>query len=248
MTVTAHARAQVNASLPIVADLQPDDLDPWRRRDAYPAPYTCDRNGRWPHEEGCQAALWARACSDCGDTFARFLALLRTDGAMAPWEASVSTRVLHYIWEKPGYRRPDHWSGTLFGADGCAVDRWEWLCAPLRPEDAIWHRIPHGEEDAFVAALDGLRWEGMGRKGERPDQAPIGKGAERERIVKAAVKLRDRWKDWKGTPWRVVANARAESYRAWEREWPARRAGEPLTFVKPAPARLFSQFERRQLV
>lgn len=179
-----------------------------------------------------QARRWARACADAGDDFERFQRLLESDYCLDAWLEKTPVGRLQAIWAAPAYRTPEHWRETLLGVDGCAVARWRWLCSPLRDEDAIWHDIPNGEEAAYCAALDGLRWEHV-RNGPRPDAAPLGRGAERERIVRAAARLRDHWPDWRGTPWRVVANARAESYAAWKREWPKRRAGERLTFEPP---------------
>jgi hypothetical protein len=188
----------------------------------------------WEVDAIMQAHRWARACSDFGDDFDRFLRLLKTDYCLDEWLAKTPRDKLRAIWATAPYRRPRTWQGTIVGVDGCALKRWRWLCSSLRCEDAIWHRIPNGEEAAYCVALDWLRWEGTGRKGDKPDPRVIGERAEQLRIVHAAADLRDRWKDWRGSPWRVVADARRVSFEAWEREWPRRRAGEGLTFKPPS--------------
>lgn len=248
MRGTPHAEASVNAPPQII--IGPPIGDDWFLGAGYPWPIGGDSapvfkvvNGRerwvwveqsaWEVDAQLQVRRWARACADVADDFKRFQRLLKTDYCLDAWLEKTPVRRLRAIWAAPAYRRPEHWSLTRLGIDGCATARWRWLCSPLRREDAIWHEIPNGEEAAYVAALDLLRWDGMRQKGDKPDLRPLGDGAERKRIVCAAADLRDQWEDWSGRPWHTVAHARRESFAAWEREWPRHRAGERLTFEPP---------------
>lgn len=203
-----------------------------------PPRFSPDRNGVMPRTEAAHAALWARCCADHADDFPRFLRLLRADYGLADWVDAQSRRALRAIWAKPQYRRPAHWAFTLRGVDGCAADRWDWLCAPLSEGQRAFHAIPDGFEAEYCEAFELLRFQSM--RGRHPDMVrPKGKArlpkAMWAEIVAGAREIRDRADDWSGSPWRVVKHARAVSRKAWKREWPQRRAGERLTFEPPIP-------------